>query len=127
MARLSGESVEAHERREARVAAYSEKKKAEKAKLAQQWLDEHKGEPEYGTNIKVPNVNPNDREENRFIEFNEAEDRDGKFFIVALNGKTSAGYGRFDKYTFDNKDEAIAQQKKLYEKELKRIRKTAGR
>lgn len=122
-----GESEEAHARRESRVASYQAKKKAEKAQIAQKWLDEHQGEPEYGKNISVPKVNPNDRDEHRMIEFTDTTDRNGGFYIVALNGRTSAGYGRFDKFTYQDRDEAIAKQKELYEKELKRIRKTAGR
>lgn len=109
------------------MAAYQAKKKAEKVKFANDWLDAHKGEPEYGKDIQVLKVNPNDRDENRFIEFTEMSDRNGGGYLVALNGKTNAGYGRFDKFSFDDKADAIAKQKELYQKELKRIRKTAGR
>ena len=126
MARNRGESDYAYTRRVERVANYQAKRKAEKIELAKNWLEEHKNEQTWGKNIKTLNVNPNDPDEHRLIEFSEARDRNGQFYIVALNGRTSAGYGRFDKFTFQDKNEAIAKQKELYAKELKRIKKIAN-
>ena len=132
LAYKSGESEEAHARREARVTAYREKQKQKKRTTAQAWLDSHKTEPKWGEDIDVMNVNPEDSDERRFIEFTELEPS-GKYrltteYMVVMNGKGYGGYGRIDgtKRLFGNKNEAIAYQKQLYEKELKRIQKTAN-